>query len=210
MGPYARTEREQRWLLSGLPGNMVEPVEIHDRYLTGSTLRLRSMRSASGTVYKLGQKVRAKAGSPERVSLTKRQTVNAQAYDLYLRGQDYLYRLTKRSVERAIQLFEKAIEHVDVLGGDGHDELQPDVAAAAHEGEHGAVRRHHLRVVGNPVMQPVGNVLRRDAQRRAILHQPDVVDVGDLGTAHALVDPAHHVAQDALAVVVQLLLDLLH
>ena len=46
----------------------------------------------------------------EQVSLTKRQTVNAQAYDLYLRGQDYLYRLTKRGVERAIQLFEKAIE----------------------------------------------------------------------------------------------------
>jgi len=33
-----------------------------------------------------------------------------QAYDLYLRGQEYLYRLTKRSVEYAIQLFEKAIE----------------------------------------------------------------------------------------------------
>ena len=46
----------------------------------------------------------------EKVSLTKRQTLNAQAYDLYLRGEDYLYRLTKRSVERAIQLFEKAIE----------------------------------------------------------------------------------------------------
>ncbi|MEJ2516152.1 MAG: TIR domain-containing protein [Gammaproteobacteria bacterium] len=46
----------------------------------------------------------------EKVSLTKRQTVNANAYDLYLRGQDYLYRLTKRSVEYAIQLFEKAIE----------------------------------------------------------------------------------------------------
>ena len=46
----------------------------------------------------------------EKVSLTKRDTVNAQAYDLYLRGQDYLYRLTKRSVEYAIQLFEKAIE----------------------------------------------------------------------------------------------------
>ena len=46
----------------------------------------------------------------EKVSLTKRQTLNAQAYDLYLRGQEYLYRLTKRSVERAIQLFEKAIE----------------------------------------------------------------------------------------------------
>jgi len=46
----------------------------------------------------------------EQVSLTKRQTVNAQAYDLYLRGQDYLYRMTKRSVEYSIQLFEKAIE----------------------------------------------------------------------------------------------------
>ena len=54
--------------------------------------------------------LKLKLSFAERVSLTKRQTVNAQAYDLYLRGQDYLYRLTKRSVERAIQLFEKAIE----------------------------------------------------------------------------------------------------
>jgi adenylate cyclase len=46
----------------------------------------------------------------ERVSLTKRLTGNVQAYDLYLRGQDYLYRMTRRSVEYAIQLFEKAIE----------------------------------------------------------------------------------------------------
>jgi TolB-like protein/Flp pilus assembly protein TadD len=46
----------------------------------------------------------------EQVSLTKRQTINAQAYDLYLRGQEQLYRLTKRSIEYAIQLFEKAIE----------------------------------------------------------------------------------------------------
>ena len=46
----------------------------------------------------------------EKLSLTKRQTVNAQAYDFYLRGQDYLYRMTKRGTEYAIQLFEKAIE----------------------------------------------------------------------------------------------------
>jgi TolB-like protein/Tfp pilus assembly protein PilF len=46
----------------------------------------------------------------EKLSLTKRPTLNAEAYDLYLRGQDQLYRLTKRSVEYAIQLFEKAIE----------------------------------------------------------------------------------------------------
>lgn len=69
-GAYARLEREQRWLLSGLPDDVIDPVEIHDRYLTGSTLRLRRMRSASGTVYKLGQKVRTAPVSPERVSLT--------------------------------------------------------------------------------------------------------------------------------------------
>jgi adenylate cyclase len=54
--------------------------------------------------------LKLKLSFSEKVSLTKRQTVNAQAYDLYLRGQDYLYQLTKRGVENAIQLFEKAIE----------------------------------------------------------------------------------------------------
>jgi len=54
--------------------------------------------------------LKLKLSVTERISLTKRQTVNAQAYDLYLKGQDYLYRMTKRNVERAIQLFEKAIE----------------------------------------------------------------------------------------------------
>jgi CYTH domain-containing protein len=69
-GAYARLEREQRWLLSGLPADVIDPVDIQDRYLTGSTLRLRRVRSGAGTVYKLGQKVRAAASSPERVSLT--------------------------------------------------------------------------------------------------------------------------------------------
>ena len=54
--------------------------------------------------------LKLKLSFSEKVSLTKRQTVNAQAYDLCLRGQAYLYRLTKRGTEYAIQLFEKAIE----------------------------------------------------------------------------------------------------
>ncbi len=54
--------------------------------------------------------LKLKLSFSEQVSLTKRQTVNAQAYDLYLRGQDYLNRMTKRSIEYAIQVFEKAIE----------------------------------------------------------------------------------------------------
>jgi hypothetical protein len=48
-GPYAKLEREQRWLLSGLPDDVVDPVAIHDRYLTGCTLRLRRMRAGSGS-----------------------------------------------------------------------------------------------------------------------------------------------------------------
>ena len=54
--------------------------------------------------------LKLKLSISERVSLTKRQTMNVQAYDLYLRGQAYLYRLTKKGTEYAIQLFEKAIE----------------------------------------------------------------------------------------------------
>jgi adenylate cyclase len=54
--------------------------------------------------------LKLKLSLSERLSLTKRPTLNVEAYDLYLRGQDQLYRLTKRSVEYAIQLFEKAIE----------------------------------------------------------------------------------------------------
>jgi CYTH domain-containing protein len=69
-GAYARLEREQRWLLSGLPADVVDPVDIQDHYVSRSTLRLRRVRSGAGTVYKLAQKVRAAAGSPERVSLT--------------------------------------------------------------------------------------------------------------------------------------------
>jgi adenylate cyclase len=54
--------------------------------------------------------LKLKLSFSEKVSLTKRQTANAQAYDLYLRGQDYLYRMSKRGTEYAMQLFEKAIE----------------------------------------------------------------------------------------------------
>ena len=64
----------------------------------------------------------------------------------------------------------------------------------------------HLRLGDHAVMQPVGDVLAGDAQRGAVLHQADVVDVRHLGAADALVDPAHDIAEDALGVVVELLL----
>ena len=59
-----------------------------------------------------------------------------------------------------------------------------------------------LRRARDPVVQPVRHVLAADAQRGAVFHQRDVVDVGHLGAAHTLVDPAHHITQNALGVVV--------
>lgn len=69
-GSYARIEREQRWLLPGLPQGVSEPVEILDRYFRQSTLRLRRMQTASTVVYKLGQKVRVDPDRPSFVHMT--------------------------------------------------------------------------------------------------------------------------------------------
>jgi serine/threonine protein kinase/tetratricopeptide (TPR) repeat protein len=46
----------------------------------------------------------------EKVGLTKRATVNAEAFDNYLRAREFLYRYTKNNVEIAIQFFQKAIQ----------------------------------------------------------------------------------------------------
>ena len=47
----------------------------------------------------------------EQVVLTKRPTLNAQAFDCNLRARDSLYRFTKNGVQTAIELFQKAIEY---------------------------------------------------------------------------------------------------
>jgi CYTH domain-containing protein len=69
-GRYAQSEREQRWLLRDLPDGLVDPVKIVDKYLATSSLRLRSMRTRSTVVYKLGQKVRPDADRPSLVQMT--------------------------------------------------------------------------------------------------------------------------------------------
>jgi tetratricopeptide (TPR) repeat protein len=47
----------------------------------------------------------------EQVVLTKRPTLNADAFDCNLRARDSLYRFTKTGVQTAIELFRKAIEY---------------------------------------------------------------------------------------------------
>jgi len=45
----------------------------------------------------------------EKIELTKRPTVNAEAFDYNLRARNYLYRYSKNYIQFAIQFFEKAI-----------------------------------------------------------------------------------------------------
>jgi TolB-like protein/Flp pilus assembly protein TadD len=45
----------------------------------------------------------------EKVELTKRPTLNAEAYDYNLRARNYLYRQSKNNIQFAVQFFEKAI-----------------------------------------------------------------------------------------------------
>ena len=46
----------------------------------------------------------------EQVALTKRSTLNAEAFDYYLRARGFLYRTSKNNLNIAMQLFQKAIE----------------------------------------------------------------------------------------------------
>ena len=52
-------------------------------------------------------------------------------------------------------------------------------------------------------------MLTGDTQRCTIFHQSGAIDIRHFGTAYALINPANHVAQQALCIVVQLLLNLL-
>ena len=78
-GRYSAIEREQRWVLRAVPIGLVDPIEINDRYIRDTDLRLRRMKSADEAVWKLGQKIRVRAESPEIVNIT----------NIYLREHEY-------------------------------------------------------------------------------------------------------------------------
>jgi CYTH domain-containing protein len=65
---YARVERERRWLLAAAPdlATATRALDIRDRYLRDTRLRLREVSEADGTVVrKLGHKVRTGDGPGE-------------------------------------------------------------------------------------------------------------------------------------------------
>ena len=76
---YAVVERERRYLVARLPEGVSTTMEIVDRYVTGTRLRLREVRATDGTVIrKLGHKIRLTEG-PAEVACT----------NLYLDGEEW-------------------------------------------------------------------------------------------------------------------------
>lgn len=58
---------------------------------------------------KIAQALRVHLSGEERREILKRQTQNLQAYDLYLRGREMIFRLTREGVDSAIDYFQRAI-----------------------------------------------------------------------------------------------------
>ncbi len=63
---YAVVERERRYLVAAVPEGVTSTVEILDRYVVGTRLRLREVRDADGHLTrKLGHKERLGSGPAE-------------------------------------------------------------------------------------------------------------------------------------------------
>ena len=78
-GRYAHPERERRFRLDALPPGLDDGLQIVDRYITGTRLRLRQVSDGEVTVYKLGQKVRTEPSDPSSVMMT----------NIYLSDEEY-------------------------------------------------------------------------------------------------------------------------
>ena len=114
-------ELEARYIVAGSIRKIGENIRINAQLVDAETNRQLWAQTYKGKLddifdiqeqvgQQIAESLKLKLSLTEKVALTKRPTVNAQAYDLYLRGKEYLYQLTKKSVEYSIQLFEKAFE----------------------------------------------------------------------------------------------------
>ena len=61
---------------------------------------------------KIAQSLEVKLHPQEIINMEKKPTFSIQAYDYYLQGRDYYWKLGKKDVEFAIKLYEKAL-HID-------------------------------------------------------------------------------------------------
>ena len=80
---YARVELERRFLLAGVPDGEVARVDIDDRYLDGTRVRLRRQAQRGGeTIYKLTQKLPARGPHGEQGTLTTFY-LSAEEHDVF-------------------------------------------------------------------------------------------------------------------------------
>jgi CYTH domain-containing protein len=103
-GAYARLEREWRWLLSSVPADVGAAVAVDDRYLVGTTLRLRHMHGSAGDVYKLTQKVRPRVDDPSTTAVT----------NIYLTAEEHALLSTLSAADVAKVRHRWSIDGVDV------------------------------------------------------------------------------------------------
>ncbi|HEX4213786.1 MAG TPA: hypothetical protein VIA06_10765 [Candidatus Dormibacteraeota bacterium] len=131
---YARPELERRWLVRRLPDlRLTDPRRIDDRYLEGTTLRLRMVTYLGGRrvpEYKLGQKLRPDPSNPARVMHTS----------IYLTGDEHsrLCALPAAELSKVRHIVPAARNQfgLDVFGGrhrglamvevELHDDLDPE------------------------------------------------------------------------------------
>ena len=96
---YAVVERERRYLVSRLPDGVVETLEIVDRYITGTRLRVREVRAGDGSVVrKLTHKVRLGEG-PAEVACTNFYLDDAE-WDVFAALPSRLLRKRRHVVQR--------------------------------------------------------------------------------------------------------------
>lgn len=80
-GRYARPEHERRFVVREGPPSLGAPWLIEDRYIEGTSLRLRLLTAERETVQKLTQKVRMDPVDPASVSITNIY-LTPEEYDL--------------------------------------------------------------------------------------------------------------------------------
>ena len=112
---YAYPECERRFLLARVPPSAHSAVEITDRYLDGTTLRLRRMRARNGRlIHKLGQKVRPNSDDPSVVLMTNIYLSEAEHSTLTSVPSAWLektrFRLEHDGCEMAVDFFHGHLE----------------------------------------------------------------------------------------------------
>ena len=111
---YAKPERERRFVLSEIPAGATDAREILDLYVIGTRVRLRSVGTDAGTVFKLGQKVRPKLDDPGLVMHTTIY-LSRDEYEVLAVLPHHLLRKTRHSLALAettlsVDAFHDALE----------------------------------------------------------------------------------------------------